>query len=500
VPLKKAASKKSVFTGQAKVTPSPKVVQSNHNLGNLKKQMVHKGPIVAFLQPKSGLTSVGESHASQRLKQLSTSAKLMSDHDTSRSPPVHPSKDSATLETSVYPDTGHNPIRRPASVPPIRTNSQLTRLSPKDTVRYNEEIVYKSIRDQTASSSSCLPQKLVISITPSTEKNQRTKTTSVTAHATRKPAANNAAWSEARRVQQRTQKSAFSRKNENPFTKYKHDPNDTEFILDTLVQQVTPSRTSPDSSIIPGDSHRVIDNAYSNNFSQEKSPLGPLTSHVRRNAHPEPRQQRRFSSTPRLSEQEILNRKAQELQEMSILMDYGTPNYQEDYPPEQHEHSTVDLSYLNSGPRQCAYLSPVPGYHDSLRQPVLDRLPSPGFYANTRFGQLQQSNYARTDGEVHEKTRLLHGVNSLSAERLHVGQNDFRAVQPAQASISDRSSCFRCPENLFSDDCQTTGAPQQCAPNHFSNRTDHKNGWISEANNVHGQDHDDMQQFQDAFF
>eukprot|EP00977_Amphora_coffeiformis_P002966 scaffold568_cov160-Amphora_coffeaeformis.AAC.23 len=102
-------------------------------------------------------------------------------------------------------------------------------------------------------------------------------------------------WKQARQQQVRAQKHAFARERENPFSNYKHDPNDAESVLDALSQ-----KTPPQKAIIPPESLRLVDTAYSmNSFPRgSRGFAGRQSQHGRRTGS---RQQRRFFSQPAVS-------------------------------------------------------------------------------------------------------------------------------------------------------------------------------------------------------
>jgi len=67
-------------------------------------------------------------------------------------------------------------------------------------------------------------------------------------------------WKQAKREQQRSQQRAFAKKQDNPFSLYKHDPNDAESFLDALSSRN--AGLSPQSSVIPSEGLRALSKVY----------------------------------------------------------------------------------------------------------------------------------------------------------------------------------------------------------------------------------------------
>ena len=102
-------------------------------------------------------------------------------------------------------------------------------------------------------------------------------------------------WKQARQQQVRAQKHAFARERENPFSNYKHDPNDAESVLDALSQ-----KTPPENFIIPPESLRNIETVHSTrSFSQGRREFsGRRNQQAWRTGR---RPQRRFFSQPNVA-------------------------------------------------------------------------------------------------------------------------------------------------------------------------------------------------------
>jgi hypothetical protein len=118
-------------------------------------------------------------------------------------------------------------------------------------------------------------------------------------------------WKQAKREQQRSQQRAFTQKRDNPFSLYKHDPNDAESYLETLSSRNT--ELSPQNSVIPSAYQipPVIPQSARGgmHFQQQRPGVGQ-------------RGRRQFPGG-RLSERDLLAQKAAEQNEYA-----GTPSWQ----------------------------------------------------------------------------------------------------------------------------------------------------------------------------
>jgi hypothetical protein len=70
---------------------------------------------------------------------------------------------------------------------------------------------------------------------------------------------NPGSWMKENRHQQRSQQRAFATRKDNPFNRFKHDPNDSEAQLEHLSSK---SPTASNDSIIPPERLRMLDDAY----------------------------------------------------------------------------------------------------------------------------------------------------------------------------------------------------------------------------------------------
>eukprot|EP00934_Nitzschia_sp_Nitz4_P004692 Nitzschia sp. Nitz4//scaffold69_size99277//83618//88411//NITZ4_004647-RA/size99277-augustus-gene-0.30-mRNA-1//-1//CDS//3329556757//4682//frame0 len=109
-------------------------------------------------------------------------------------------------------------------------------------------------------------------------------------------------WCNSWRKQQRQQQRAFTSKKDNPFSLFQHDPNDAESFLEDLSSK---SR-SPSQSVIPV------------NLPKHRKPPGPMWANTRRRRLP------RFENQYRVSDQELLRRKADEANSIAF---HGAPGF-----------------------------------------------------------------------------------------------------------------------------------------------------------------------------
>jgi hypothetical protein len=115
------------------------------------------------------------------------------------------------------------------------------------------------------------------------------------------------AWKRLKRQQQESQQRAFVHKKDNPFSLYKHDPNDTESYLELLSSH---NNETLHESIIPPEGFETLANASK---AQIYSAPGAATGHPHRPPHQRGRQRgRRESFGTAISTQELLAQKAAE--------------------------------------------------------------------------------------------------------------------------------------------------------------------------------------------
>jgi hypothetical protein len=134
------------------------------------------------------------------------------------------------------------------------------------------------------------------------------------------PPSHGPSWKQAKREQQRSQQRAFTQKRDNPFSLYKHDPNDAESYLDGLSSRNT--ELSPQSSVIPAEGLQALARAYQ----VPRQPRGGIPFHQQRSAAGQRGQQRsaagqrgrRQVPEGRLSERDLLAQKAAEQNEYAI--------------------------------------------------------------------------------------------------------------------------------------------------------------------------------------
>jgi hypothetical protein len=125
------------------------------------------------------------------------------------------------------------------------------------------------------------------------------------------PPSHGPSWKQAKREQQRSQQRAFTQKRDNPFSLYKHDPNDAESYLDGLSSRNT--ELSPQSSVIPTEGLQALARAYQ----VPRQPSGGIPFHQQRSAAGQ--RGRRQVPEGRLSERDLLAQKAAEQNEYAII-------------------------------------------------------------------------------------------------------------------------------------------------------------------------------------
>lgn len=111
---------------------------------------------------------------------------------------------------------------------------------------------------------------------------------------------NVSAWNRSKRHQSKSQERAFVHKKDNPFSLYKHDPNDTESYLDRLSSQNK-------ESIIPPEGLKAL--ADASKAQLYSVPVGAVRGNVYRPPH---QRGKRDSLGAALSTQELLSQKAAE--------------------------------------------------------------------------------------------------------------------------------------------------------------------------------------------
>lgn len=91
-------------------------------------------------------------------------------------------------------------------------------------------------------------------------------------------------WKKARVRQEKVQQRAFVNKRDNPFSSFKHDPNDSESFLDALSSS-SKNQNSVQSSIIPPEGLQALQNAYSDSSIRRmnRSQPGPRQTRFARN-------------------------------------------------------------------------------------------------------------------------------------------------------------------------------------------------------------------------
>jgi hypothetical protein len=125
------------------------------------------------------------------------------------------------------------------------------------------------------------------------------------------PLSHGPSWKQAKREQQRSQQRAFTQKRDNPFSLYKHDPNDAESYLDGLSSRNT--ELSPQSSVIPSEGLQALARAYQ----VPRQARGGIPFHQQRPAAGQ--RGRRQVPEGRLSERDLLAQKAAEQNEYAIM-------------------------------------------------------------------------------------------------------------------------------------------------------------------------------------
>jgi hypothetical protein len=133
------------------------------------------------------------------------------------------------------------------------------------------------------------------------------------------PPSQGPSWKQAKREQQRSQQRAFTQKRDNPFSLYKHDPNDAESYLDGLSSRNT--ELSPQSSVIPSEGLQALARAYQ--VPRQAQPRGGIPFHQQRSAAGQ--RGRRQVPDGRLSERDLLAQKAAEQNGYAIIPSTQAP-------------------------------------------------------------------------------------------------------------------------------------------------------------------------------
>jgi hypothetical protein len=111
-------------------------------------------------------------------------------------------------------------------------------------------------------------------------------------------------WNHEKKEHQRSQKRAFASLKDNPFSRFKHDPNDSETQLELLSSR---SPKAPDDSIIPRESLQMLDAAYRETQSSFARGV-PLQDNTHRRGAP----RRSFGSRSLPAGRDLLSLKAEE--------------------------------------------------------------------------------------------------------------------------------------------------------------------------------------------
>mmetsp|Transcript_28106 Transcript_28106/g.68441 ORF Transcript_28106/g.68441 Transcript_28106/m.68441 type:complete len:505 (+) Transcript_28106:3054-4568(+) len=189
-------------------------------------------------------------------------------------------------------------------------------------------------------------------------------------------------WQQTKRKQQRSQQRAFASKRDNPFSDFKHDPNDAESYLEELSSQ-SQSQKRFQNSIIP---QSKLDHLQNHSNTANRPPCQPKTwglGHQRMD-----RRRRKNGVHHPVSNQELLRRKADESQaqfaarrcshpnrEPDSVEYFGAPVLDNSYSGFEHSQTqTHDEVGMNAswshGHRTPMFEQPFdPGFQPSIAQP-----------------------------------------------------------------------------------------------------------------------------------
>jgi hypothetical protein len=192
-----------------------------------------------------------------------------------------------------------------------------------------------------------------------------------------------ASWKRTKHQEEKSQRRAFVHKKDNPFSRYKHDPNDAESYLDVL------SKTqSPKDSIIPPEGLRALENAYRQ--TARRMSQRPVAQASQRRSFQRGRRANRNFSTGRMSNRQLLAQKAAE--QNAYL---SSPQHQQlpEFDNPWHSQPAGGLTPLFPGSYQP---QPHRAYPDGLSadaSPYLSPAPwhSVNFYQDSQHPQGAQS-------------------------------------------------------------------------------------------------------------
>lgn len=148
-------------------------------------------------------------------------------------------------------------------------------------------------------------------------------------------------WNQTRRKQQRSQQRAFASKRDNPFAHFQHDPNDAESYLEGLSSQ-SQSQSRFQTSLIPQSKLNHL-HKYANTVAQPHRNAQHTSSFGRQRVD---RQRRRNGGHQAMSNQELLQRKAEESQALVEARRWPQPS-SEVYSPEYSGAPARGNSYPN---------------------------------------------------------------------------------------------------------------------------------------------------------
>jgi hypothetical protein len=197
------------------------------------------------------------------------------------------------------------------------------------------------------------------------------------------PLSHGPSWKQAKREQQRSQQRAFTQKRDNPFSLYKHDPNDAESYLDGLSSRNT--ELSPQSSVIPSEGLQALARAYQ----VPRQARGGIPFHQQKSAAGQ--RGRRQVPEGRLSERDLLAQKAAEQNGYAIMPSMQASRATMSPFVTQVLHSNRSPAYDRPGPVNQLYGSQMTQSHTAM-MPMHQGLPR---YADEWAGGVddQSSNY-----------------------------------------------------------------------------------------------------------
>lgn len=172
------------------------------------------------------------------------------------------------------------------------------------------------------------------------------------------PPSHGPSWKQAKREQQRSQQRAFTQKRDNPFSLYKHDPNDVESYLDGLSSRNT--ELSPQSSVIPSEGMQALARAYQ----VPRQARGGIPFHQQISAAGQ--RGRRQVPEGRLSERDLLAQKAAEQNKYGIMPSVQTSRATTSPFATQDVYSDRSTFFDRPGPLNQLYGSQMTQSHTAM--------------------------------------------------------------------------------------------------------------------------------------